>query len=72
MAMLSETFCPSIYELLRKRVMVKDESHACGSLYIPDSVYINESKIVSWHFTSKYAGYVLRKSKENLTAEQVY
>lgn len=52
--------------------MVKDESHACGSLYIPDSVYINESKIVSWHFTSKYAGYVLRKSKENLTAEQVY
>ena len=35
-------------------------------------MYINESKLISWHFTSRHAGYVLRKSEESLTAEKVY
>lgn len=64
-------FCPSIYSFLHQKVVTRTNTYACNAFYVPDTVYINASEIVSWYFTSLYDTYVVKKGTVSLSMDQI-
>ncbi|CAL5975320.1 Conserved_hypothetical protein [Hexamita inflata] len=67
-----EYFCPSVYELMWKKVKLNETKQMCCDMfYLPDTIFIEYSQIKYWYFSSLYDTCVLKKNKESLNTEAI-